>query len=139
MTGGPTLENYSFANFGGDTQNYPGSQGAPTPGQPPETGAAAVNVLPIDGNDDAIYRFTYTFAPTGDTTVINFTGQTNQGLGDESFGIDNISVTGVTSAVSAAPEPSTWFLLIAGVGGIGLMLRRARSTLVRHLQQAVSS
>ena len=30
------------------------------------------------------------------------------------------------SSVSAAPEPSTWLLMIAGIGGIGLMLRQAR-------------
>jgi hypothetical protein len=32
----------------------------------------------------------------------------------------------VLSNISAAPEPSTWFLMIAGVAGIGLMLRRAK-------------
>ena len=29
---------------------------------------------------------------------------------------------------SATPEPSTWLLMIAGIGGIGLMLRRAKKT-----------
>jgi hypothetical protein len=29
--------------------------------------------------------------------------------------------------ISAAPEPSTWLLMIAGIGGIGLMLRRAKT------------
>ena len=33
------------------------------------------------------------------------------------------------SAVSAAPEPSTWLLMFAGIGGIGLMLRRAKGTM----------
>ncbi len=31
--------------------------------------------------------------------------------------------------VSAAPEPSTWLLMLAGIGGIGLMLRRAKKTM----------
>ena len=31
--------------------------------------------------------------------------------------------------VSATPEPSTWLLMIAGIGGIGLMLRRAKQTM----------
>ena len=33
------------------------------------------------------------------------------------------------AGVSAAPEPSTWFLMFAGIGGIGLMLRRAKKTI----------
>ena len=32
----------------------------------------------------------------------------------------------LVSAVSAAPEPSTWALMMAGIGGIGLMLRRKK-------------
>jgi hypothetical protein len=34
-----------------------------------------------------------------------------------------------SSVVSAAPEPSTWALMFAGVAGIGLMLRRTRKTM----------
>jgi hypothetical protein len=33
------------------------------------------------------------------------------------------------SQVSAAPEPSSWLLMIAGIGGVGLVLRRAKKTL----------
>ena len=29
--------------------------------------------------------------------------------------------------IAAAPEPSTWLLMFAGIGGIGLMLRRAKT------------
>ncbi len=36
--------------------------------------------------------------------------------------VTNLNVSYVSSAV---PEPSTWMLLIAGIGGIGLMLRQA--------------
>jgi len=38
--------------------------------------------------------------------------------------VDNVGVT--ASTVSAAPEPSTWLLMIAGIAGIGLMLRRTK-------------
>ena len=131
ISGGPVFENYSFANFPGDSQNYPGMQGPPTPGQPGQTGASAVNVLPIDNNNDAIYQFSYTFAPTGNLTTINFTGQTNQGLGDESFGLDNVQVSGVASTVSAVPEPATWAMMILGMGAIGFAMRRRQKVTTR--------
>ena len=35
----------------------------------------------------------------------------------------------VAFTVSAAPEPSTWLLMFAGIGGIGLMMRRAKTTM----------
>ncbi len=39
--------------------------------------------------------------------------------------------------VSAAPEPSTWLLMFAGIGGIGLMLRRAKQTMGFRLKDAL--
>jgi hypothetical protein len=40
-----------------------------------------------------------------------------------------VTVTGASLSVGAynngVPEPSTWFLMIAGIGGVGLMMRRA--------------
>ena len=46
-------------------------------------------------------------------------GPFGQRDGSESFQV-------VGTAVSAAPEASTWLLLFAGIGGIGLMLRQAK-------------
>jgi len=31
------------------------------------------------------------------------------------------------TAISTAPEPSAWILMLAGVGGVGLMMRRTRT------------
>ena len=129
-SGGATLSDYSFANFGGDTQSY-GGPGVAKGEYAPQTGAVAVDTLGYgvhNGFDDATYDFSYTFAPTGTSTQIAFTSNDNEGVGNEFYGIDNVSVTGVQSAVSAAPEPSTWLLMFAGIGGIGLMLRRAKQT-----------
>ena len=39
---------------------------------------------------------------------------------------DNTVTVSAVSSVSAAPEPSTWLLLFAGIGGIGLMMRKAK-------------
>ena len=40
-------------------------------------------------------------------------------------GFDTITI----SDASAIPEPSTWLLMIVGIGGIGLMLRRAKQSM----------
>jgi len=47
--------------------------------------------------------------------------------------------TPTTVTVSAAPEPSTWLLMVAGVGAIGLMLRRAKTTLGLRLKTALAA
>ena len=41
--------------------------------------------------------------------------------------------------VSAAPEPSTWSLMIVGLGGVGLMLRRAKKTMSAGLKYAFTA
>lgn len=43
------------------------------------------------------------------------------------------------NCISAAPEPSTWALLLLGIGGIGLMLRRARKTTAIRPTDAVTA
>jgi hypothetical protein len=58
--------------------------------------------------------------------VFNFIGNSNQDSSDEGFGIDNILVTGVNSAV---PEPASWLLMIAGFGLSGIALRRKQIVL----------
>ncbi|MHB8284791.1 MAG: PEP-CTERM sorting domain-containing protein [Caulobacteraceae bacterium] len=41
-------------------------------------------------------------------------------------GSDVVDTYGTLQATSAAPEPSTWLLMIAGIGGIGLIFRQAK-------------
>ncbi len=48
-------------------------------------------------------------------------------------------VTNVATSVSAAPEPSTWLLMFAGIGGIGLMMRRAKKTMGSRFKDAFSA
>jgi hypothetical protein len=50
---------------------------------------------------------------------------TGSGFGAPSA-FDNVTLSG--STISAAPEPAAWLLMIAGLGGVGLMLRRAKTT-----------
>ena len=75
---------------------------------------------------DEVFRghFSYTFALSGAVTQVSFTSNDNEGVGNEFYAIDNVVATGDPSAVSAAPEPSTWALMIAGLGAIGLAFRQ---------------
>ena len=57
------------------------------------------------------------------------------GFGFNDFAVDDVSVTAAT--VSAAPEPSTWLLMFAGIGGIGVMLRRAKKTMGFRFKDAL--
>ena len=51
------------------------------------------------------------------------------GGNDDSWGIDNLSVTSSTGGV---PEPATWALMLLGFGGLGTALRsRRRATLAQ--------
>ena len=59
--------------------------------------------------------FTDTFLAKASTTELNFGAYNNPSF----FLLDDISV-------SAAPEPSTWLLMLAGIGSVGLMLRQAK-------------
>ena len=68
------------------------------------------------------------------TEVGDFASQSGVGT---SSGSHNESFT--FNVVSAAPEPATWALMIAGLGGIGLMLRRARKTMGLRLRDGFSA
>jgi hypothetical protein len=73
-----------------------------------------------------VYHMSYTVAVSGPTTVFNFIGNSNQGIGDEGFGIDNVVVTG--AATSGTPEPASWALMLMGFGGLGAMMRSRRKS-----------
>ena len=73
---------------------------------------------------DTVYRVTLGgLTHTAANAVFTFQvgGSGWQGGSDEAFGLDNIRVDAVSSAV---PELSTWALLILGFGAIGGFLRR---------------
>lgn len=123
VRGGVGLLNNSFANYPGDTQNYP------VIGSPDQSGARAVNTLGYGNFGDATYGFSQTFAVTGPTTLIDFTSNTNQSTGDEFYGIDNVVATGTPAATGTVPEPASWALMLAGFGVVGGVMRR-RATAV---------
>lgn len=78
---GSQLFHYTFGNYN-ITQSYPGS---------PDEGRA--NYGFNQGYADAIYRnIEVTFTATNAITQIGFAGQNLSGVGDESWGVDNVSV-----------------------------------------------
>ncbi len=141
VAGGNTISDFTFANyFGGNVQSFCGSNSAAgylTGSCAPQTGATAKDTLgygfPGNGYDDATYHFAYTFAVNSPTTAISFTSNDNEGVGNEFYGIDNVSVTGVQSA-AAVPEPASWAMMIVGFGMIGGGMRyRQRKTVLRYI------
>lgn len=116
----------NFAQYGGrNTQAYPNNGGALGDGGSfaPRTGAYAQNHLGYGtGNfGDSTYRISLTLAHIAPDATIRFTSLQNQSLGDESWGLDNVSVS-----VAPVPEPESWALLCAGLGLIGTVVRRRR-------------
>jgi len=63
------------------------------------------------------------FAHTGSVVTIDFwmEGVGLQDLNDESWAMDNLRVVAFTAAV---PEPTTYALMLAGLGCIGVAIRR---------------
>jgi hypothetical protein len=75
---------------------------------------------------------TFTFVGQGSDTL-TIAAKTNP----SDWYVDNVAVT--AASVSAAPEPSTWLLMIAGIGGIGLMLRRTNGVFRFGASSAVAA
>jgi len=76
--------------------------------------------------DNGLFQGGYTDVATtlalvsgNNTLTFSYNNYNPQGLGDESWGLSDISV-------SAVPEPANWAMLIAGFGLVGAAARRRR-------------
>jgi len=89
---GKTILHTTFSNLDeyGWRQSYP--KKFPGGNYPPHTGAAEVNSLGPGYYGNSVYRLHFNFAHFKSTLVLNFTASGLQGIGDESWGIDNIEV-----------------------------------------------
>ena len=69
------------------------------------------------------------FAHTGSTAKIEFFifGPGNQDLNDESWAMDNLSVSVTTNGVTPVPEPSTYALMMAGLAAVSVIARRRKA------------
>jgi hypothetical protein len=138
IEGGPTVVQTTFNNGHpftiGNGQAYPQSFGVGS--NPARTGAAENNSLGylfIDGIGrnfgpmDSVYHMQYDAFPHTDGSLkLNFTGIGLQGIADESWGLDNVTVS-VAGGPSPVPEPCSMVLLGSGVLGLLQHLRRRRA------------
>lgn len=110
LVGGNTFNNLEFNLFGGDataaTFTILDNQG--------ETTVFSGNAL---GNGSNFFGFQGINGQSISNVSISFTGG---GVGD----VRQIRLDEVTAG--AVPEPASWALMIAGFGGVGMILRRSR-------------
>jgi hypothetical protein len=100
IAGGPTLLDTTFSNnpktaSDGSYQNYPLTNSQPW------TGASSTNTLGYNRFfRDAIYHLQYKFLHQGSSVAIRFHSSLfeGKGTGDESWGLDNVSITAVSDA-----------------------------------------
>ena len=109
VQGGPILLDTTFSNnpkTGADLsqQNYPVAN------SPYQSGAESVNTLGYTFYGDSIYHLSFNLPHTDDTLVLNFSSSLFEGKGtdDESWGLDNMSVSSNSGApiAASAADPS---------------------------------
>jgi RHS repeat-associated protein len=101
VQGGPTLTRTTFSNhndpqFGSlFDQSYPAAFTNPVTNNPAKSGAIERDTLGYGTGfqGDSVYHLTYTFAHPGGPLVLNFTGDTDSPVGNESWGLDNVIVS----------------------------------------------
>jgi len=114
--GGPNLlqQTWTFtpANSGSDTVQY--------------NDTTSVNALDFGGVTQGDYdTYSQTFATTPGksyTYTFNFVDY----AGPENGYIVGINIPAYSGGVTSVPEPSTWLLMIASIGCLGLAVRRAK-------------
>ncbi len=116
--------NTTFSNHETQVQAYPDSL-ASTLTHAPRTGADESNTLGYTFSAvqrDTVYNLTFTVAHTSSSFSADFQAILNQGIGDESWGLDNVTVT-----VSPVPEPGEYAAVFGlGLVGVAAWRRRAR-------------
>jgi hypothetical protein len=106
VAGGSTVFSESFDNFDLNDDSMAAA---------PILGPASLGFN--GGWPDTLYSVSVTFAHTGSSLSMVWSGMNLQSLADESWAIDNLVVT-------AVPEPGTLALLGVGLLGLGLTRRR---------------
>ena len=90
---------------------------------------------PSYGDDDNTYG---TFIG-GATAATPFSYGVSYDVAGDIYSANVYGVTASPLSPSAVPEPASWLLMIAGIGGIGLMMRRAKTTMGFRFRDALST
>ncbi len=101
VQGGPTLTRTTFSNhtdpqFGNlFDQSYPAQFTNPVTHNPAKSGADERDTLGYGTGfqGDSVYHLSYTFDHPGGPLTLNFTGDTDSPVGNESWGLDNVIVS----------------------------------------------
>ena len=125
----PSSGDFTGFSIAGGTYHYDPSQGnllievvASNQAVTPNVGQPVNSYEAEDTSGDVLSR------------AYNETGGSSNSDGD---GL--VTTFSTSTAVSAAPEPSTWLLMFAGIGGIGLMMRRAKKTMGFRFKDGLSA
>jgi len=130
ITGLIVGETYTLSfNFAG-AQEY-GTDGAQTEGWKYGFTSQGANPLQQTANLSNVshgftgwYSQTYNFVATSTSDTLYFLAKgTPSGQPPMSL-LDSVSLVGAYGTVSAAPDPATWMMMLAGFGIIGVSLRR---------------
>jgi PEP-CTERM motif len=130
LADGGVLVETTFSNVEGSNQSFAPGSSIGVADYAPGTGAEFANA-DVYGIFDgySLYKFDgvsnpqIEFTAASDTVTLTFEGQNLQGINDESWGIDNVTVTGQGQS-NAIPEPGT--LALVGLGALALKCLRRR-------------
>lgn len=133
LTAGVTpLVQTTFGNVSGSVQNYSDTNPIGPGSNPRLTGADVANPAGLF-DSYGIYYFSrgagnpnLTFLATGATETLTFAGSNLQGVSDEFWAIDNVTVTGAAPTAGVIPEPGTVALLASGLLPIAGTVLRCR-------------
>ena len=133
VVGGPVLLDTTFSNVPGsppfDRQAYPDMW--PAGDNPATTGSSEFNTLGYTFNSqprDSVYELEFSFPHTANSVQLDFEFLApNQGLADESWGLDNVVVTTLVNANPVPIDAPPWLLAIALMAIALIAIRRFNS------------